>query len=582
MKKNTLKRIACILLMAMVLSACADNPGDTAVKATGITISGTGVNNGKLELLTDSRDIPLSATVRPSNSTETEVTWSASDEKVVTVSEAGLLHVVGEGSATVTAAVGGVSDSIEVSVAKAVSVTGMHFAQSSYAVVVPANNSATLDLSKELVIEPENAQNKTVLWSILPQDPNVTVNAQGTVVISASVNMDATYTVTAASAADPTVTASTEISFTRDAATGIVVRLSSYGAQKPASFVYEFNLDDNRWEYLYFAAETRPVGSVGVCTFESSDPSICDIITVDSDGNPAAVGNQARLDIKGEGQVTITVQVQNTDITKELLVKINPAAGYVLEDLNVLESEIPTTVDPANWWDFNINPTPKPGSLFYSVLEPVDDLGLFFAGLDNTGWCAKQMINQGNGAYVEDGGFCTVMTTWDWPFDNEQTNGYIFNTVHTPADATTFRVQLRTQASTSVSGMAKFRIRMVDRNDYSQQIFLDVNGQTLEGFSVMEGRDITDKAIYPGGSFDPGNGWIIIPSVPDYNIGEDIYFCTIPQEWRDRDVVIFIENDEMHESNGNGGYHVGKCDQLLVLGMGFVSKANDPTEFIPK
>ena len=582
MKKKFLKLIACLVLAAVALSACATGSNNTGVPATGITISGTGVNNGALNLSVGGRDIPLSATVRPSDTTETQVTWSSSDEKVVTVSQEGLLHIAGEGKATVTAAVGSVKDSIEVTVTTPMAITGLSFIEASYAVVVPTHNSATLDLAKELMIQPENAQNKTILWSIEPQDENVTVNAQGTVVISANVDMDAAYTVTATAAADATKTASTRITFTREQATGIAVRLSSNGAQKPASYVYEFNLDDNRWQHIFFVAETRPVGSVGNCTFTSSDPSVCDIIEVDSDGRPADTGNNAYLDIKAEGQVTITIQIEGTDIIKEILVKINPAAGYVINDLNVLAGEIPSVVDTANWWDFNLNPTPKPGSLFFSVQEPVNDLGLFFSGIDGTGWCAKQMLNQGNGAYVEDGGFCVVMTGWDWPFDNEQTNGYIFNTVHTPAAATTFRVQLRTQAGTYVSGMAKFRIRMVDKNDLSKQIFLDVHGQTLEGFSVMEGREVKDKATYPSGSFDPGNGWIIIPSVPDYNIGEDIYFCTIPQEWRDRDVVIFIESDDLYESDGMGHMVTGKNDQLLICSMGFVSKANDPTEFMPK
>lgn len=88
-----------------------------------------------------------------------------------------------------------------------------------------------------------------------------------------------------------------------------------------------------------------------------------------------------------------------------------------------------------------------------------------------------------------------------------------------------------------------------------------------------------DKVVYENGTFDPETGWFIIPGVPDYNIGEDVYFCTIPEEWRDRDVIIFIECDAMYEDDGFGNMIEGRNDQLMICSMGFVSNANDPEEF---
>jgi len=570
-----------LLLLTLLLTACG--PGekpDTGIAATGVSISGTGVNNGALNLSTGGRDIPLTATVRPSNATDKTVTWSSSDDKVVTVSGEGLLHIVGEGTATVTAKVGEVSDSITVTVKPVISVTSLTLTESAYEVVIPTNDPGMLDLSQFVTIGPENAANKTVIWSIEPADTLVTVNAQGVIIASPQVDMEATYTVTATSADNGDIKASATISFTRTQATGIVVRLASNGAQKPASYVYEFNLDDAMLKHLFFVAETRPVGSVGDCTFTSSNPDVCDIVCVDEKGNVVDKSGQAYLDIRGVGDAVITVQVDGTEITKNILVKINPAAGYVIDGLNLLPSELHTEVDYTTWWDFNTNPTPKDDSLFYSVLEPAGHLGLYYHGLDGTEWSSKMNINQGNNAYIEDGGYCTVYTPWDWPLDNDQTNCYIFNTVHIPAGATTFRAQLRTQSGQYVSGQAKFRIRLVDRNDLSNQIFLDANGQTAPGFSPMEGRDVEDKAAYENGAFDPATGWIIIPGVPDYNIGEDIFFFTIPEIWRDRDVIIFIECDAMYEDDGFGHLVEGKNDQMLICSMGFVSNANDIEEFL--
>ena len=574
--------VVCLTVMSLLLSACIPATNANTVKATGIAISGTGVNNGILNLSLNSRDIPLSATVRPSNATDKSVVWQCSDENVVTVSAEGLLHIVGEGTATVTAKCGDVSDTIIVNVSAVVDVTSISFSEESYQVVVPTSDPGMLDLTPYVTVLPEDAANKNIIWSIAPVDSMVTVNAQGIVIASPQADMAATYTVTATSAANADISVSATITLGRTPATGIVVRLSSNGAQKPASYVYEFNLDDNKFEHLIFVAENRPVGSSGTCVFSSSNPEVCDIISVDELGNPVESSGQAKLVIKGEGECVLTVTIAGTEVTKNILVKINPAAGYVIDGLNVLPSELQTTVDTTNWWDFNFNPSPKEDSLFYSVLEPAGNISLFYHGLDGTEWSSKMNQNQGNNAYVEDGGYCTVFTPWDWPLDNDQTNCYIFNTVHVPAGATTFRAQLRTQSGQYVSGMAKVRIRMVDKNNLSQQIFLDVNGQTVPGFTTMEGRPVEDKVAYENGAFDPETGWFLIPGVPDYNIGEDVYFCTIPEAWRDRDVIIFIECDALYESDGYGHMIEGRNDQLLICSMGFVSNANDPEEFIAK
>lgn len=571
--------LLCVLVLGMVLCACGEDTGNT-VAVTGLSVGGTGVNNGQLNLMMGGRDIPLSATVRPSNATDKTVTWSSSDTAVVTVSEEGLLSIVGEGTATVTATAGNCSDSIQVTVAATVSVSSVGLSSTEYVLAIPTGTSATLDLSGEVKILPEDATTKTVLWSVEPQLDTVTINAQGTLIVSPNVDINTVLTVTATSVDNPEATASATVTLTRTEATGIVVRLASNGAQKPESYVYEFNLDDQNFT-IYFVAETRPVGAVGKCTFASSNPEVCDVVVVDSDGNTVEADNQAYLLIKSEGEATITVNIQDTDIVKNINIKINPAAGYVFEDLNVTAEELQTTVDYSNWWDFNVNPTPKTDSLFYSLQEPTGNLGLFYSGLDGTAWNSKMNPSQGNGAYVEDGGYCTVFTVWDWPLDNTETNAYIFNKVHTPAGATTFRVQLRTQSSTYLSGMARFRIRLVDANDLSNYIFLDVNGQLADGFTPLNtDRPLEDNAVYESGSFDPENGWILINTVPDYNIGADWFFCTIAEEWRDKDVYIFIENDAIHEDDGYGNIVEGKCDALQILAMGFVSNANNQEEFI--
>ena len=123
MKKRFISlTVVFVTVLSLLLSACGPANKPEAVKATDIAISGTGISQGALQLTVGGRDVLLSATILPANTTDKTVTWSSSDENVVTVSAKGLVHIVGEGAATVTAKTGDVSDSITV-VVKAVEIT---------------------------------------------------------------------------------------------------------------------------------------------------------------------------------------------------------------------------------------------------------------------------------------------------------------------------------------------------------------------------------------------------------------------------------------------------------------------------
>ncbi len=577
MKKRILIVVLISILAVCLLMACAcqeQEPDVDNIKATGISISGTGVNNGKLSVMTGNRNLTLTATVRPSDATDKTVVWTSSNPSVATVTDKGVVSFVAGGTTTITATCGEVSDSIEVTVNARIPVGSISFKQDSYQATILSGSGGTLDLSSEIIVEPSDATTKTVVWEISPADEFVAISAQGLVVINEFVSHDAEYTITATSTSDPEIKGSVKMTIAQPKAEDIVVRLASNGAAKKDGYVYEFYLDDKQFDSLWFVAEPRPVGTSSTCQFSSSNPEICDI--------EASDGNNAFLKINGVGDVVITVKCD--DIEKKVNVKINPEAGYIIDGLNVLESELQTTVDTTNYWNFNDNPQVKPGSAFYSKQEydSISKIGLYGTNVDGTTWNCKQNPNQGNGSYIEDGGWCVVFTTWDWPLDNEQTNAYLFNTIHTPEGATTIRLQLRTQADQYTSGMAKFRVRLVDRNDYSQQVFLDVHGQTEEWFTTNmdDRRTLEDKASYIGDSFDPTTGWIIIPGVPDYNIGEDYYFLTIPEEWRNRDVIMFIENDEMFNDDGFGHMVTGKCDKLLICSIAFVDGENDHEKFL--
>ena len=70
---------------------------EAAVAVTGVTVS------PESDTIAVGDDITLTATVAPENATNKSVTWSSSAESVATVSDAGVVHGVGAGQATITA-----------------------------------------------------------------------------------------------------------------------------------------------------------------------------------------------------------------------------------------------------------------------------------------------------------------------------------------------------------------------------------------------------------------------------------------------------------------------------------------------
>jgi uncharacterized protein YjdB len=72
----------------------------TVVHITGVSISGAGIQNGTATISVGST-LQLTATVTPSNTSETALNWTSSDTSVLTVSDSGLLTALKAGTVTV-------------------------------------------------------------------------------------------------------------------------------------------------------------------------------------------------------------------------------------------------------------------------------------------------------------------------------------------------------------------------------------------------------------------------------------------------------------------------------------------------
>ena len=109
--------------------------------------------------LTEGETTILTAIVLPDNTTDNTVTWTSSNEAIATV-KYGTVTAVSAGTATITAKVGKYSATCSVTVKKIIDVTGITLSRTSMLLI---KGGASFVL--RAAVSPENATDKTVIWS---------------------------------------------------------------------------------------------------------------------------------------------------------------------------------------------------------------------------------------------------------------------------------------------------------------------------------------------------------------------------------------------------------------------------------
>ena len=178
-----LPKIVCLLL----LTACGDSTTGPPPVATSIELSTTSLtfnSLGQTEQLTATVQDQSGATIRGA-----ELTWTSSSASVATVSSAGLVTAVADGTATITATSGSVSAIVAVTVQVPVSL------DLSYTIL----SFAALSDTTQLIATVKNAggtviSNPTVTWATSSSSV-ATVSSAGLVTAVA----DGTATITATS-----------------------------------------------------------------------------------------------------------------------------------------------------------------------------------------------------------------------------------------------------------------------------------------------------------------------------------------------------------------------------------------------
>ncbi|WP_396637175.1 Ig-like domain-containing protein [Maribacter sp. R77961] len=192
-----------------------DFTANVSVTVTSPDIPVTGINiNPEAANLIIGETINLSANVIPQNATNTQITWSSSDNTIATVDANGVVLAQAPGVATISAitADGAFEDTSNITVEpNSIGVTGVTLNES----------SATLEIGQSIVltatINPEDATDQTVQWSssdetIATVDGNGEVIAvsEGTATITVT-TVDGAYTADLTLTVDSTTCASVNL-----------------------------------------------------------------------------------------------------------------------------------------------------------------------------------------------------------------------------------------------------------------------------------------------------------------------------------------------------------------------------------
>ena len=236
----------------------------------------------------------LSASVSPSDATFTDITWTSSDVSVATVSDAGVVQAVGDGSAEITATADGVSAKCDVSVGTKF-VTDVSLNHSSKALHIGEMFALTAYVS------PDDAADPAITWK--SSDSNIAkVNGAGIVEAKAA----GKCTITATSGAK---SASCTITVLEAPA----VRVDSV----------KLAINSNTVTILYVGDTVDLVANV-----IPSDADDRSLTWSSSDTSIATVSSLGRVDAVAPGDATITVSAGGHSDTYNISVRSRDSVSH--------------------------------------------------------------------------------------------------------------------------------------------------------------------------------------------------------------------------------------------------------------
>ena len=261
------------------VSECMITVTSETIAVEQITLSATSLSLK----LGDSRT--LTATVIPSDATDSQVTWSSSDPSVATVSDQGEVTAVRAGNCTITATAGGKSAACTVTVSTQ-EIPVERITLSSTSLSLKEGDSHRLTAT----VTPSDATDSQVTWS--SSDPSVaTVSDQGEVTAVRAGNCTITATAGGKSATCTVTVSAKEIPVERITLSSTTLSLKEGDS------------------HILTATVTPSDATDSQVTWNSSDPSVA---TVSDQGEVTAVraGNCTITATAGGKSATCTVRVQ--------------------------------------------------------------------------------------------------------------------------------------------------------------------------------------------------------------------------------------------------------------------------------
>lgn len=240
--------------------------------------------------------IPLVATVEPSDARDKTVTWSSSDESIVTVDDEGKITAKSVGSATITVTTNDKKYTAECRVVvsdNVVKVTGISLSTDKLTLAVGDAERI------EATVTPNNATNKGVTWS---SSDSMIATVSSTGVIRAVSDGEATIT---ASTKDGDYKETIKVKVEKISVTSLKVENLTVGVGKSAEISYKV---------LPTNAADKTV------TWKSTDESIATIdkkgkVTGVKAGTVKIIGTTTDGEKKGTATVTVTKPVEVTGVS---------------------------------------------------------------------------------------------------------------------------------------------------------------------------------------------------------------------------------------------------------------------------
>ena len=301
------------------VSECMITVTSETIAVEQITLSATSLSLK----LGDSRT--LTATVIPSDATDSQVTWSSSDPSVATVSDQGEVTAVRAGNCTITATAGGKSAACTVTVSTQ-EIPVERITLSSTSLSLKEGDSHKLTAT----VTPSDATDSQVTWS--SSDPSVaTVSDQGEVTAVRAGNCTITATAGSKSAACTVTVSTQEIPVER-----ITLSSTSLSLKEGDS-------------HILTATVTPSDATDSQVTWSSSDPSVA---TVSNTGKVVAVrgGNCTITATAGGKSATCMVTVSAKEIPVERITLSSTTLSLKEGDSHILTA----TVTPSDATDSQV------------------------------------------------------------------------------------------------------------------------------------------------------------------------------------------------------------------------------------